>query len=284
MGALRERMTSHMELKGLSPRTIDVYLRQLMCFVRYVGHSPETMETEEIRAYLHHLISERELSQATVSQACSGLRLFYEQILGKTWEERKIPRAKQRRKLPVVLSPDEVEALFAATRNAKYRALFMTIYSGGLRVGEVTQLRPEDIDSQRMLICVRQGKGNKDRYALLSKRALEALREYWRHYRPDGWLFPGLWGERPLRTATVQKTFKHTVSAAGIRKAATPHTLRHSFATHLLDAGVTLYHIQRLLGHRNAETTAVYLHLTHGDLARIANPMDQWPALDTSTS
>jgi len=273
-------MESQMVLKGLSPRTIDVYLRQMACFVRYVGHSPATMESEEIRAYLHHLLSERELSQATVSQAYSALRLFYEQILGKRWEERKIPRAKQRRKLPVVLSPAEVEALFAATRNAKHRALFMTIYSGGLRVSEATHLRSGDIDSERMLIWVRQGKGNKDRYTLLSKRALEALREYWRHYRSEGWLFPGLWGERPLCSGTVQKTFRQTVAAAGLRKTATPQTLRHSFATHLLDAGVSLYHIQRLLGHRRAETTSVYLHLTHGDLSRIVNPMDQWPALD----
>ena len=228
MGALRERMKSHMVLKGLSPRTIDVYLQQLTHFVRYVGHSPETMETEEIRGYLHHLVSERELSQATVSQACSALRLFYEQILGKAWEERKIPRAKKRRKLPVVLLPAEVEALFEATRTVKHRALFMTIYSGGLRVAEATRLRPDDIDSQRMLICVRQGKGNKNRYTLLSKRALGTLRQYWRHYRPEGWLFPGLWGERPLCTATVQKAFQHTVAAAGIRKTATPHTLRHN--------------------------------------------------------
>ena len=282
MGVLAARMKSQMVLKGLSPRTIDVYLRQVARFVRYVGHGPERMEAEEIRAYLHHLLSERQLSQATVNQAYSALRLFYEQILGKTWEERKIPRARQRRKLPVVLSPAEVEALFAATRNAKYRALFMAIYSGGLRVGEATHLRVEDIDSQRMLIRVRQGKGNKDRYTLLSKRALAALREYWRHYRPEGWLFPGLGGERPLTANTVQKTIRRTVAAAGIRKAATAHTLRHSFATHLLDAGVTLYHIQHLLGHRRAETTSVYLHLTHGDLSRIVNPMDQWPALDAS--
>jgi len=284
MGALRERMASHMQLKGLSPRTIDVYLRQMTCFVRYVGHSPATMETEEIRRYLHHLVSERELSQATISQAYSALRLFYEQLLGKTWDERTIPRSRQRRRLPVVLSPAEVEALFAASRKAKYRALFMTIYSGGLRLQEATRLRLEDIDSQRMLIRVCQGKGNKDRYTLLSKRALAALREYWRHDRPDTWLFPGLWGERPLSCATVQKIFRRTVTAAGIKKAASPHTLRHSFATHLLDAGVTLYHIQRLLGHARAETTSVYLHLAHGDLARIVNPMDEWPALDAAAS
>ena len=284
MGVLAERMKSHMVLKGLSPRTIDVYLRQMTCFVRYVGHGAASVDSEEIRSYLPHLLSERQLSQATVSQAYSALRLFYEQILGKTWEERKIPRARQRRKLPVVLSPAEVEALFAAPRNAKYRALFMTIYSGGLRVGEATHLRVDDIDSQRMLIRVRQGKGNKDRYTLLSKRALAALREYWRHERPEDWLFPGLGGERPLTASTVQKTIRRTVASAGIHKAATAHTLRHSFATHLLDAGVSLYHIQHLLGHRRAETTSVYLHLTHGDLSRIVNPMDQWPALDASAS
>ena len=284
MGALRERMRSHMELKGLSPRTIDVYLRQMTCFVRFVGHGAETMDTEEIRSYLHHLLSERQLSQATMSQAYSALRLFFEQILGKTWEERTIPRAKQRRKLPVVLSAAEIESLFDATRRLKYRALFMAIYSGGLRVREATHLQLEDIDSQRMLIRVRQGKGHKDRYTLLSKRALETLREYWRHARPETWLFPGLRVAGPLRTSTVQRTFKGTVKAAGINKAATPHTLRHSFATHLLEAGVSLYHIQRLLGHRQAATTAVYLHLTHGDLSRIVNPMDQWPALDAPAS
>ena len=154
MGALRDRMTSYMELKGLSPRTMDLYLRQMTCFVRYVGHGPGTMDSEEIRNHLHHLLSERQLSQASVSQAYSALRLFYEQILGKTWEERTIPRAKQRRKLPVVLSPAEVESLFGATRRIKYRALFMTIYSGGLRVQEATHLQLEDIDSQRMLPVV----------------------------------------------------------------------------------------------------------------------------------
>lgn len=284
MGALGQRMKSHMELKGLSPRTIQVYLQQMSRFVQHVGHGPARMDSEEIRSYLHHLLTERQASQATMSQAYSALRLFYEQILGKAWEERTIPRSKQRRKLPVVLSPSEIESLFAATRRLKYRALFMAIYSGGLRVNEATHLQLADIDSQRMLIRVRQGKGHKDRYTLLSKRALATLREYWRHARPETWLFPGLRVTGPLRTATVQRTFKGTVKAAGINKAATPHTLRHSFATHLLEAGVSLHHIQRLLGHRQLSTTAVYLHLTNGDLSRITNPMDQWPALDSSTS
>ena len=284
MGALGQRMKSHMELKGLSPRTIHVYLRQMSLFVQYVGHGPERMDAEEIRSYLHHLLTERQVSQSTMSQAYSALRLFYEQILGQTWEERTIPRSKQCRKLPVVLSPAEIESLFAATRRLKYRALFMAIYSGGLRVGEGTHLQPGDIDSQRMLIQVHDGKGHKDRFTLLSKRALETLREYWCHARPERWLFPSLRVAGPLSTATVQRTFKGTVKAAGLKKAATPHTLRHSFATHLLEAGVSLHHIQRLLGHRQLSTTAVYLHLTNGDLSRITNPMDEWPGLDRSAS
>jgi site-specific recombinase XerD len=284
MGALARRMKSQMELRGLSPRTIEVYLQQVSRFVQYVGHAPERIDAEEIRGYLHHLLTQRRVSQATMSQAYSALRLFYEQVLGKAWEERTIPRAKQRHKLPLVLTPSEIESLFAATRRLKYRALFMVIYSGGLRVSEATHLQLQDIDSQRMLIRVRHGKGQKDRYTLLSKRALETLRGYWRHARPETWLFPGLRVAAPLRPATVQRTFKGTVKAAGIKKAATPHTLRHSFATHLLESGVSLHHIQRLLGHRQSSTTALYLHLTHGDLARITNPMDEWPALDAPAS
>ena len=228
MGALGQRMKSHMELKGLSPRTIQVYLQQMSQFVQYVEHGPERMDGEEIRSYLHHLLTERQACQSTMSQAYSALRMFYEQILGRTWEERKIPRSKKRRKLPVVLSPVEVEDLFAATRRLKYRALFMAMYSGGLRVGEVTHLQPGDIDSQRMLIQVRDGKGHRDRFTLLSKRALETLREYWCHAHPETWLFPSLRVAGPLSTATVQRMFKGTVQAAGLKKVATPHTLRHN--------------------------------------------------------
>ena len=284
MGALGQRMKSHMELKGLSPRTIQVYLQQMSQFVEYVGHSPERTDAEEIRSYLHYLLTDRQASQATMSQAYSALRLFYEQILERPWEERKIPRSKQHRRLPVVLTPAEIESLFAATRRLAYRALFMAMYSGGLRVGEAAGLRPEDIDSQRMLILVRDGKGHKDRFTLLSKRALEALREHWRHAHPETWLFPGCRVPGPVSTACVQRVFKRTVQVAGLKKAATPHSLRHSFATHLLESGVSLHHIQRLLGHRQLSTTSIYLHLTNGHLSRIPNPMDEWPALDLSTS
>jgi len=284
MGALGQRMKSQMQLKGLSPRTIQVYLQQMSQFVEYVGHSPERTDAEEIRSYLHYLLTERQACQSTMSQAYSALRLFYEQILGKTWEERTIPRSKQHRKLPVVLSPEEIERVFAVTRRLTYRALFMAMYSGGLRVAEACNLQASDIDSQRMLILVRDGKGQRSRFTLLSKRALETLREHWRHTRPETWLFPGRRVEGPVSTACVQRIFKRSVQAAGVKQAATPHSLRHSFATHLLEAGVSLHHIQRLLGHRQLTTTAVYLHVTNGHLSRIPNPMDEWPALDESTS
>ena len=285
MGVLAARMKSHMELKGFSSRTVDIYLRRMSDFVRFVGHSPETMTAEEMREYLHHLLGERELSQSTVNQAYSALRLFYEQILEKSWEETRIPRARRRKLLPVVLSPNEVEALFAATRNAKHRAILMTVYSGGLRLQETTHLKVTDIDSERMLIRVRQGKGRKDRYTLLSKRTLAALRDYWRTYQPaTDWLFPGQQQGHPLSSSSVQKVFRRARDLARIKKAASVHTLRHSFATHLLDAGASLHHIQHLLGHTNAHSTSIYLHLTSADLSRIPNPMDQWTPSELSSS
>ena len=227
MGVLAARMKSHMELKGLSPRTVSIYLHRMSEFVRFVGHSPQTMRPEEMRKYLHHLL-ERELSQSTVNQAYSALRLFYEQILERDWEETRIPRARRSRILPVVLSPNEVESLFAATRNAKHRAILMTIYSGGLRLQEATHLKLTDIDSERMLIRVRQAKGRKDRYTLLSKRALEALRGYWRSNRPAEWLFPGQQPARPISSSSVQKMFRRAREVARIKKAASPHSFRHN--------------------------------------------------------
>ena len=176
MGKLRDRMLQYMELRGFSQHTIDVYMGHVVRYVQHLGRSPETAGAEEIRKYLHYLVKDRGLSPGTVNQACSSLKFFYVVILGKTWDEANIPRPRRHRKLPVVLSPTEIEAIFSSLRNLKHRALLMTIYSGGLRVMEATQLQLSDIDSQRMLIRVRQGKGKRDRYTLLSQRALVALR------------------------------------------------------------------------------------------------------------
>ncbi len=178
------------------------------------------------------------------------------------------------KRLPVVLSSEEVRKVFEVIPNLKHRTILMTIYSGGLRLGEVLRLKVKDIDSKRMLIRVKQGKGHKDRYTLLGKRTVEMLRVYWNVYRPKEWLFPSTNLDRPLSASSVQKVFKKGLHEAGIMKEASVHTLRHSFATHLLEAGTDLFYIQRLLGHTTARTTAVYLHVTRKDIGGIRSPID----------
>ena len=275
MGKLHDRMLQYMELRGYSHHTINMYLGHMVRFVRHLGRSPDTAGSEEIRSYLHYLIKERALAQGTIGQAYCALRLFYETILDRTWDEKHIPRTRHQRRLPAVLSPTEIEAIFSSLRNLKHRALLMTIYSGGLRCMEALQLQVSDIDSDRMLIQVRQGKGNRDRYTLLSKRALMALRKYWLHYRPESWLFPGRKPGTHLATCSARLMFKQALDRSGVTKSASLHTLRHSFATHLLESGTNLYHIQRLLGHARTRSTAVYLHVASTDLARIVSPMDR---------
>jgi site-specific recombinase XerD len=178
------------------------------------------------------------------------------------------------KKLPVVLSREEIQAIFSATENLKHRALLMTIYSAGLRVSEAVHLKVSDLDSYRMVIRVEQGKGQKDRYTLLAQRTLEVLRDYWREYRPSGWLFPGNPATEPLSVSSVQRVFGKVLVRAAIKKAASVHTLRHSFATHLLEDGTDLYHIQRLLGHTTPKTTTIYLHLSRKDLRSVTSPLD----------
>jgi site-specific recombinase XerD len=243
-------------------------------FVLHFHRSPDELGDQEIREYLHSLIKDKKISQSAVNQAYSGLKFFYETTLKRDWGGFRIPRVKMRKRLPVVLSQQEIQALFSVIRNLKHRVILMTIYSAGLRVSEAVHLKVSDIDSQRMMIRVEQGKGNKDRYTLLAKRTLDILREYWREYRPQDWLFYSHSFERPLSSRTVQKVFERALHEAGIKKPATVHTLRHSFATHLLEAGTDLYHIQHLLGHKTPNTTTIYLHLSRKDLARVISPID----------
>jgi len=228
----------------------------------------------EIREYLHYLIKERNVSQGAVTQAYGALKFFYEMTLKRDWEGFRIPKGKGGRRLPIVLSQQEVEALFGAIKNLKHRAILMTIYSAGLRISEALQLKLTDIDSQRMMIRVAHGKGNKDRYTLLGRRNLEILREYWKKYRPVDWLFCNPSRKKPLSTNAVRRVFYKALRKVGIKKPATIHTLRHSFATHLLEAGTDLYHIQHLLGHPNPKTTAVYLHLSRKELTKVTSPLD----------
>jgi site-specific recombinase XerD len=190
----------------------------------------------------------------------------------------KIPRLRSTKKLPVVLERQEVESLFSVTENLKRRAILMLIYSSGLRLREASHLKVTDIDSKRMLVRIKQGKGRKDRYTILSKAALEVLREYWDQYRPHDWLFEGRFPGKPLTGRSIQRILIKAKDIAKIKKPATVHTLRHSFATHLLEAGMDLYHIHLLLGHKSLNTTTIYLHVSRKELIRIVSPMDLSPS------
>jgi len=274
MGKLRDQMEMDMRLRRFSPKTIACYLACMKGVAKHFCKSPAELGDEEIRVYLHYLMEERKVSQSVLVQTYSALKFFFEKTLQKQWNAFRIPRCKQRRKLPGVLTREEVESILSATKNLKHRAILMTIYSAGLRIGEVTRLKVSDIDSGRMMIRVNEGKGLKDRYTLLGERNLEMLRRYWKAYRPSEWLFPGRNACDPVSISAIQRVFKTSLEKAGIKKKASVHTLRHCFATHLLESGTDLYYIQRLLGHKSAGTTSVYLHITGKDIGKIKSPID----------
>jgi integrase/recombinase XerD len=274
MGRLHDQMKRDLELKNYSPKTRSAYLTSVRSFALHFHRSPDELGDQEIREYLHYLLTDKKVSQSAISQAYSALKFFYGTTLKRDWDGFRIPRVKMRKKLPIVLSQHEIQALFSVIRNLKHRAILITIYSAGLRLNEALHLKVSDIDSQRMMIRVQQGKGDKDRYTLLAKRTLDILRDYWREYRPQDWMFYGQSRERPLSTRAAEKVFDKAIHQAGIKKPATVHTLRHSFATHLLEAGTDLYHIQHLLGHTTPKTTAIYLHLSRKELAKVISPLD----------
>jgi integrase/recombinase XerD len=263
MGKLRDQMEMDMKLRRFSPKTISCYLGCMKNVAIHFGKSPAELGEEEIRRYLLYLIEDRKASQAVISQSYSALKFFFEKTIQKPWNILKIPRSKRAKKLPGVLSKQEVKSILSATRNLKHRAILMTIYAAGLRVGEVTRLKVSDIDSGRMMIRVNEGKSLKDRYSLLGEKNLEVLRLYYKAYRPSDWLFPGRNPSEPVSISSVQRVFKASVRKAGIKKKASVHTLRHCFATHLLESGTDLYYIQRLLG-----------HCTGRDLSKIRSPID----------
>ena len=277
MGRLREQMKGDLELRGLSPETQKIYLYYITNFSRYFNRSPYHLGKREIKEYLLYLLREKKASASTVNLCYSALKFLYARTLKRDEIMEKIPRLRSTKKLPVVLERQEVESLFSVTSNLKHRAILMLIYSSGLRLREASHLKVSDIDSKRMVLRIRQGKGRKDRYTLLSTAALEVLRKYWRHCRPKEWLFPGRLSDKPLSVRSIQRVFKKARTLAGITKPATVHTLRHSFATHLLEQGTDLYRIQLLLGHRSLKTTAIYLHVSRKELVRIVSPLDFKP-------
>ena len=261
MTPLRQRMIEDLTIRNYSPRTIDIYVDRVAKFAQYFGQSPDQLGPAHIREFQLFLVQRKKASWAQYNQSVCALRFFYRVCLGKTWMIEHIPFPKQPKRLPVVLSQQEVTRLFEAVSNVKHRTILMTLYATGLRVSEALALQIADIDRQRMLIRVRQGKGRKDRYVPLSQTLLEQLRRYWRSYRPQYWLFPSTDPGRALTAGTVQKVCTQAARKAGLSKQVTPHTLRHSFATHLLEAGTNLKTIQVLLGHRNLNTTSLYLHV-----------------------
>lgn len=274
MSELREKMKMDMELRGYSPKTIKNYINHVSSFAKFYNKSPDLLEENEIRDYLHYCIMEKKLSEGTVNYINASLKFFYTKTLNRYWNMDKIARVKEPRKLPAVLSPEEVKSIFDVTENLKHKAILMTVYSAGLRVSEVCNLKITDIDSKNMQILIRQGKGKKDRYSLLSKANLEILREYWKRYQPKEYLFSGRYRTDAITPRSVQKMLEQSLEKTKITKNVTVHTLRHSFATHLLDAGTDICYIQRLLGHTRITTTTIYLHLRRIDLLNIKSPLD----------
>lgn len=274
MKTLKQRMREDLQLRGLSPRTQATYLFQVTRFARHFGKLPDKLGEKEVRQYLLHLINDRHVSYSILTQTYSALKFIYETTLKRPWTVTRIPYPKTPRRLPAVLDKAEVTALFAAIGNVKHRAILMMTYSAGLRISEVAHLKIADIDDARMTVFVRQGKGKLDRYSLLSKVALDTVRTYIRRYKPTDWVFPGVPQTKPLSSTSIQSMFRVAKTRAGITKPASVHTLRHSFATHLLEAGCDLHRVQLLLGHKSPATTAVYLHVSQKDLVKIVSPLD----------
>lgn len=279
---LRKKLNDHMTLRGLSPNTQDAYTNAVAGLAGYYHLSPDKLSNEQIQAYLIHLIKERELAWSSCNVVFSGLRCFYSQVL--RWDETRfhIPPRPRQKKLPSILSLEEVDQLFKVTTNIKHRALLMTVYGGGLRVSEVVQLEPEHIESQRMMIRVDQGKGRKDRFTILPQNLLDELRAYWKACRPQSWLFFGRSKDKHMAIGTAQRIYYNAKSKTGINKGNGIHTLRHCFATHLLDQGVDISTIQQMMGHTTMGTTSKYLHTTKEKIASIKSPLDTLDIHDKS--
>lgn len=273
---LREQMDDAMLLRGFALRTRESYLAAVRALAKHYHRSPDLLTPEEIEAYHLHLIVERRLAYASVNQSACACRFLFGKVLRRPLSRFDIPMAKVPKTLPRVLSRDEVSRLFAAAPNPRARTLLMLTYATGLRVSEVCALQLADIESapDRMCIKVRQGKGAKDRYTMLSPQLLATLRDYWLQYRPRTWVFPNPTGTGPIDIKVAQRIYGVARDRAGLGRNGGIHTLRHSFATHLLEAGVDIHTIQRLLGHGHVSTTMRYFHLAQNKLTGTTSPLD----------
>jgi integrase/recombinase XerD len=274
MTPLRQQMIDQMTVRGMAETTKRAYLQAVTGIAKYYRRPPDQLNEREVQQYLLHLIQERGLAWSSCNVATNGLRFLYRVTLDRREVEFCIPRAKRPQRLPEILSREEIERVLAAATEPKHRTLLMLTYSAGLRVSEVAHLKVRDIDSGRMSVRVEQGKGNKDRYTVLSARMLRELRTYWLVYRPEVWLFSGRDRSRPMHVKTIQRVFYLAKERAGIGKNCGIHALRHAFATHLLEAGTDLHTIQRLLGHGHLSTTMRYFHLAQKHLLSAGSPLD----------
>jgi len=270
-------MVGVMQLCGLAAGTQEIYLKAVERLARHYGRSPDRITPEEVQAFLVSLIETGRYSHSTQNCVVAGLRLFYHRVLQRSEVELWIPRRREPQRLPEVLSFEEVGRLFAAATNPKHRALLMTVYAAGLRASEVVNLQLGDIDSGRMVIRVRKGKGSKDRYTVLTKALLRELREYWRLDRPSEWLFPGATPTKPLADGTAKKMYAEVKARAGITKHGGLHTLRHCFATHLIEEGVPARTVQVLLGHSSMRSTGRYIHMARTELGEEHSLLDRIP-------
>jgi integrase/recombinase XerD len=280
ISALRERMIEDMTVRGFGEKTRHDYVRHVRTFATFVGRPPDTATAEEVRRFQLHQ-AETGVGAPSINSAVSALRFLFTVTLDRPDLARRLTVVRQPRKLPLVLSAEEVVCLIEAAPGSKYKAAFATAYGAGLRVAEVVALKVGDVDSTRMMLRVEQGKGRRDRYAMLSPQLLALLRAWWREGRrrgmmlPQGWLFPGRDPVNPLTTRQLRRAVHAAAEAAGITKRVTPHTLRHSFATHLLEQDVDIRVIQVLLGHAKLDTTALYARVATTTIRAVMSPLDR---------
>jgi len=283
MTVLKQKMIEDMQLRGLAPRTQESYAQVVHQLAKHYHKSPDKLNEEDLRQYFLYLKNDKGVSISTFRIALCGIKFFYEHTLERTWHTLELVRPAKQEKLPVVLSVEEVGQILRCVHHARYRVCLSTIYACGLRVLEGTNLQVKDIDGGRQMLHICEGKGGKDRYVPLPTVSLEMLRQHWKEHRNPVWLFPsrrGKWGclERsngPMDVSGVQKAFHFALVESGVHKKATVHTLRHSYATHLLEAGVDLRTIQLYLGHASITTTTIYLHLTSVTQAHSSNRINE---------
>jgi len=263
-----------LQIKGYSEKTIKSYMYIIGYYLKHHKSIIDANSCQQIKDYLHHLKEVRKVSQPLMNQNYSALKFFYSTTLRQNWEIMKIPHMKRSKKLPEILSREEILKVLDITHNIKHRAMFMVIYSAGLRVSEAANLKVRDIDSKAKTIKVCEGKGKKDRYTLLSEKTLILLRQYYKIYKPQIWLFEGQLKTNPINVCTLQRAFCKAIHDANIKKHVSIHSLRHSFATHLLEQGTDIHVVQRLLGHSSIKTTTIYLHLKTESLIKVVSPLD----------